>query len=92
MRGCRSSPRSRVALEAQEELRQRHLLADTTADARCVVEHDPQGHAAYVVENILETLGDALGGLAAECLHVSCIARRKAQFEVLDRDELAFRA
>ncbi len=73
-----------MAFEPKEKLAQGDTVADPSAYARCVVEHDPGGNATYVAEYIFEPLGNTFGRLAAETLRKARIAEGKGQGQVFD--------
>ena len=74
-----------VAFEPQEQLGEGDRLADAPPNARCVVEHDTARYAADTREDIFETLGHALRGLAIKHLQVPGVAGGEGQGEILDR-------
>ena len=53
-------------------------VSNTPTDVRAIVEDNPQGYAAEMVKDVLESLRYAFGGPAAKGLDVGSVARREA--------------
>ena len=68
--------------EGAEQLGGPNRVAYAPADACCVVEHDPGGHAADELEYVLESLAYALGALAGEDLGQPDVGEREGEHEV----------
>lgn len=73
--------------ETAEQVRQARHVADPATDPRGVVEHTALRHAPDVLEDVLEALAHALGGLAVEDLGEPDVGKRVDHDEVVHPDE-----